>query len=553
MTIPQQTIESGFEDTQSIDDDLNTLYSKFIQPLESLRSISTTISSWFDSNLDKNLVKTIQQNLTVENTPQESRGSCFYRYLGFPVVSKSSSNYSSGFNPLATSANIESINTSQDPANRKLIQTRETHAQFIRDLLNNQDLTASLFALVIGLHPKPFNNLDNQNFKVIGRSEEIDLIAKDNPTLADQISAARDSVSNTALTSNFDSGHHNIFPFSIDPVLNMTVQPSNFLIAASFLPDQAATTSSSDPQVVHLRPGIEFIVRIRLQNLTPDTKLLQTFQNILSQEKNPSSSFVSNADNNSLRDTLFALSDQNNITSLNLDQIFSGFSTVQTQIVTDLINTIKVTVLQLREQVSELERVRTKINFIPVLNLDSKNGVYGSVRDGAATTQLDSQILQLTIKKLNAETQAQFNQNLGKFATPFLNLEKTDTYTDQLQQLTQQKQDLGTAGINALRNIEIITGEISGLGLVDILAIYTALFSIDIQDLLGLLDQDALARISQFNPDLDVGPIVLNTPQTPTLTALDNLKTRLSNILSFADKLYTDSLQSPQENQAGSI
>ena len=57
----------------------------------------------------------------------------------------------------------------------------------------------------------------------------------------------------------------------------------------------------------------------------------------------------------------------------------------------------------------------------------------------------------------------------------------------------KRNKKLSDAG-SALQTIEMIMGEFSGLGLCDIIAVIGTLYTMDIEDLLGFLDQDAYAR-----------------------------------------------------------
>lgn len=103
-----------------------------------------------------------------------------------------------------------------------------------------------------------------------------------------------------------------------------------------------------------------------------------------------------------------------------------------------------------------------------------------------------------------------------------------------------------------LRMIEIITGEISGLGLVDILAIYTALWSIKIEDLLDLLDEDSFNRLNTFNPGLRTKDVNDRQQRAPAVvTAIEALEGRVKNILTFADSLYIKRFAAPSESEGG--
>jgi hypothetical protein len=109
--------------------------------------------------------------------------------------------------------------------------------------------------------------------------------------------------------------------------------------------------------------------------------------------------------------------------------------------------------------------------------------------------------------------------------------------------------------INALKIIEIVTGEISGLGLVDILAIYTALWTIDIGDLISLLDNNSLARLNYNFPTLVTSEVAnqLSGTRPDIFTALTNFEKVLFNILTYADKVLVQIRQGPRRARRGII
>lgn len=549
MALPDPVLEQGFEDTQSIESDIEVLYTKFIKPIEKIRSIAQATAESL-SNSDKSQLRS---NLAVAIGPVESRAHAFYRLLGFPVVDSQGNLYNPGFNPEASNDKKNAINTNQDAKKTSLMKTRESHAQYLQKVFNNQDLASSVYALVIASQPKLFFvfDKDEQTFKISERDLEVDIVARDNPNLSSDISTARSSFANTPINTTMDGGLHILKPFQVNPTLEFTVMPSNNWMAAPFLQNADATRSSASPEIIHDRPGIEYIIRVRLQDTTRDPYLLTALRNILNQEKSPNPTFINDVNTDVLKNTLFALADQNNINKIDVNDIFQTTTSTEADIIEQLIKTIKVVTQQLHTSVTELDKIRRKINFLPIVGITGPESL-GTIKDTTAITKIDNQILQLTIKKLNAESQVQINKGLGNFATPFLNLEKTNVYDQQLSQLTQLKTSLGNTGLRHLRTIEIITGEISGLGLIDILAIYTALWSIKLEDILGLLDQDSFDRLYNFNPALRAGPVA-NKSRSSVNDALATLETRVGNILSFADKIYADSLNSPQESDKGNI
>lgn len=555
MSLPSRSLEQGYEDTQSVENDINTLFNKFVKPIENIRSIALATAG----SLSKSDKDAVRINLSVSTEAVESRAHAFYRLLGLPVVDSSGNCYNPGFNSDRNSdSKKDSINSMQDTQMISLMQKREDHIKFLQKIFSNEDTAASILSLVMGSQPKLFNIFDKsaQTFKVPERDLEVSLIAKDNQNLATEISDARNSFANTPINTTVDGGLHILKPFQVNPMLDFTVMPSNNLMAAPFLADINATRSSSEPEIIHDRPGLEFIIRTRLQDVIPDPQFLLSIQKILNQEKSPSPTFSADINTDTLRSTLFALADQNNINNVDINSLFQNITSTESQIIKQLIKTIKVIIEQLHISVTEIEKIRNKINFLPI---PDKHGpeLLGKIRDTAAIKPLDNQILQLTIKKLNAERQVDIQKGLGNFATPFLNLEKTDVYSEQLVQLTNLRTDLGNLGLEHLRTIEIITGEVSGLGLIDILSIYTALWSIKLEDILGLLDQDSFDRLKKFNPELysniDAAQSTVSANRSSVTSALTIFETRVGNILSFADKLYADSLSSPQESEKGDI
>jgi hypothetical protein len=547
MDLPLPSYEQGFEDTQSVENDIDTLYQKFIVPIDQLRSISEAPSGFLQANQKKDILN----SLKVDNTrPLESRASAFYRMLGFPVVDRNGNFYNPGFSPYRTSEEKkDKINTNIDATDLQLMQSRETVFRAMRDIFSKQDTAATIWSLVMGLQPKKFNNLDKpeQTFKQTDRSDELAQIKKDNPTLVSAIAAASSQLSSTLVGADFDGGTHLLLPFTVDPAVDFSVMPSDNKVCVPFLKDQSETKLSASPDVFLLRPGIEYILRARLSDNIPNKTFLADLENILTQQKKPSQTPTASAD--SLFSTIVALAEQNNINDVDLNEVFGNFSSTQIKVVRQLIRAIKNVIEQLHESVSQLDQIRSKTNFLP---LPSVNGPEqgGVVLETTAKTELDTKILQLTIKKLNAERDISIQADLGKFATPFINLERTNSYDQQLQELNNLKKTLGKEGLDHLRKIEIITGEVSGLGLIDVLAVYTALWSIDIRALLGLLDTESFNRLYENNSDLRTQEVVSGDKKV-VQTALEELEVRVGNILSFADKMFSLTLSSPQESIRG--
>ena len=112
--------------------------------------------------------------------------------------------------------------------------------------------------------------------------------------------------------------------------------------------------------------------------------------------------------------------------------------------------------------------------------------------------------------------------------------------------LTSARASTTSAAETALKTIEIIMGEFSGLGLADILAIYTALWTIDLDALVSMLDDEAFDRMYQFFPQLHcpnvVARAVSGTPVLDIITVLNQFEQKVKEIYSIMDKLLLDRL-----------
>jgi len=88
-------------------------------------------------------------------------------------------------------------------------------------------------------------------------------------------------------------------------------------------------------------------------------------------------------------------------------------------------------------------------------------------------------------------------------------------------------------------NIEIISGEVSGLGLIDILCIYIALWAMDELALVSMLDDESFSRLVENNPELVVGEAEkINTEHRFKLSITDALSAfekSLVNVFSFVE------------------
>lgn len=548
--LPQQIIDQGFEDTESVDQDIDNLFQRFIVPIDKIRSIAEAPPGRLQSNQKQNGINELNVNPV---NFLESRVHAFYRLLGLPIVANEKF-YNPGFDPQPkNNLNKNSIDLSLDQKTLDKINLREQYFKSFSQMFNIQGLETTLFALTQS-YLKPFNMLeeDTKTKNIDGRNISIEELKKKIPNLSNAIDEAVKSF-NKRMGFDLNSVRHILKPFIVNPAIDFTVMPIDNKVCVPFLPDLRSTKISANPDVFLVRPGLEFILRARLKDTTPDPLFMTDIQKIIIQEKSPNPTFPDDINVNTLRNTLEALADHNNITDPNVLDLFSSFTTTQVLVVKQLIKTLKVVIKEIHTALHDIEKAKERITFLPV---SSPQGFeYGGIlKDSQPTTKLERDLITLTIKKLNADRDIEIDRSLGAFATSeFTNLEKTDIYSQQITELTQLKNEIGNRGLRAIRSIEIISGEGSGLGLVDILAIYTALWTIKIEELLGFLDQTSFDRLYDFNVSLRTAAVLerKNGGGKTIEESLNALEKKVGNILSFADLIFARSFTSPNEDEGG--
>ena len=565
MKIANRAPETGIDDISNIDSDISSLANRFIKPVDRLRSTSRPSIGQVNSKSDsvdvifKNDFNNLQTNFT---TPMESRTHTFYRMLGFPVANASGGFYNPGFDPNSgkTIDKKQSVNSQIDSGLQNNLTSRELFAQNQKQIFANQDLNSSIYALLLQ-YTRPFKILgsdfgpldnDPQTFKVDQRAKAIQQLAKNNPSMADSISSSG---------SQFVSSQHPLRPFIVDPKIENTVMPDDRKICVPFLYDKNATKIGDN--IYLQRPGIETIIRNRLSDQVVSTAFYNDVTKIISGVASPSVP-TATLDRQSLLDTVIALSDENNLSPTAI-QNFTNFTLTQVNQVSNLVETIKAVVNQYATAVIVLAGVQQQINWFPVPSVDGPyTGPIGAslsrTNVNSSISNIDNNILELRIKTLNA--QSNFNApsiDLGSFASPFAGSGKADsvkTFNQQLQALIERRDNIAQAGFIAMGNMEIISGEVSGLGLIDILCIYTALWSIDLSSLLGFLDDDAFTRMITFNPEfLNVSEVSSrkNGSAPNIVDTLTTFETKLSGLLSWADSILAKNFKNPIGNYSGSL
>jgi hypothetical protein len=237
------------------------------------------------------------------------------------------------------------------------------------------------------------------------------------------------------------------------------------------------------------------------------------------------------------------------------------FTTLESTITITLIKAIKVAVNELNVSIRDLERIKLKINLQPIPDINGPEFPQGGKIKTSSGILPESNIQkkkailklqQLVNERLNGKSDDRVGENAYISG---VSVDLTKDLTSAINKLQKIENELGRQALNLLSIIEKVTGEISGIGIVDILGIYTALYTIDMRFLIGFLDEASLERLNNNFSEL-VNDEVTNQLKGNRPTIIDCLtefEKIFFNILAFADSLVTTSSQTPIKARKGSI
>lgn len=548
--------ESGFDDIQNVITNIQELSKQYVGPIDLLKSIYKPAPS-NSLSASQNVAQVADINI---DNPPESRTHCFYRMVGFPVLAPDGSFYNPGYEPNSNkNADKKAKVNAAFLANTQLtiyMQTREFIAILRRMIFVNQDINSTGYALALR-YCKTFSGYFDKN------SMGVDPLKGDPQVYSvnDRVNALNNFYQDnniTSTTSTFDKQNHILRPFVVDPLIDNTVNPVENRICVPFLNTKEDTKINAQASPLK-RPIIEFICRLRLQQTNQtDTYFLQNALNLINGQTASSDSSIQD-----IKDTILALTNNDNLSDIANNQKFlldiQGFSDIQTSTLEMLIKAIKGLIFQLDETIRDLDIITRKIDFQPI---PDKNGPeFGGTIRTTINSIYDQKIANLTILNLNNQRQQQIIiDKLGGgnelFASAVLSSSQKN-YKDEIDKLQRQKSDLSQEALDDLSDIERICGEVSGLGLIDILAIYTALWAIDIDSLIALLDDNAFQRLYDFNPELRNTQVEARYSSGKSaiscIDALKNFEINVFNVLSFADKILTIAGSSPSQSSGSYI
>lgn len=559
QTVGEQRAESVLDDFQSVDLDINSLREKFITPIDRYRSHNAPIVSGALN----------QPELSSSIKVQESRAHAFYRMLGLPVIDPDGNFFNPGFGQKYDKEEVRrrlDIINSIPISMKQIVAKREQGSRTRSEFFDKATTDATAFSIAMSI-PKGqkrftppiqssvFASLENPNKQTHTIPERKEYIASNYKK--------RDG---SEITNTFSSIDHILAPFMTDPIINANVDPksgsASVMIGAPFVD---STNLEYEPGKYTKRPGIEFILRLRLrqQNI-----LEQQVENLgLGQVDLNVFGSWSEIGRENIREIASAIIGQV-VDENDVNRILEGAGNVELYTLNDLVKVMKGVIHNYRKSIEKIAQVSSQIIWVPVSNeggpefgTDVSTGFVVPKRFINSWT-LEQRIRQLQNKSSIAKRQLEIGENeddtplaFSDFTiSEFQNISKI--YDNQLQEEQNKRTRLEADASNALRTVEIISGEVSGLGLIDILAVYIALWSLDISVLLNLIDDTAVQRIRESSEwqSLRSSDLIARANAVGNAKeAYESFVNRIYSILSYADRLYDREQGSPNEQEGGDI
>lgn len=546
--IPNQ---ATVHDSQNNDIDIDKVFKDFILEIDAVRSFINTSNKENEVKLkslnDKNIME-ISSSLKMEKSPQESRCHAFYRLIGFPVINSSKTKmYNPGLDIIPgvklqdKSAKV-SIATDPIPDFVKVSYERENYLSKIQNVFySNRTLNSSLLLLSSSTAIRKFiapleKNTDPFDIKVVDSKYSMDahgIVGKGNSI---PLSEYVDSAGKTATFAfngggSFNDKQHIIGPFIVDPKIDFSVTPSKNLVAVPFVPSRNSLKINDTDYVK--RPLIEKIIRERYA-IDNEVNIGDFNKSVVD--------FIKDFDSIKDESLIKRITKTDGTYKLTEQAQFAKYLNIIRAMSQKLVRAQKI-----------IESAQSQYYFLPIPNVNGPE--YGcdfyptflKVPEKFRTTK-EKDIILLKIQTVVNELPDQqttsngspesidFNFAFDSVKTTF-GSDTSEAYGDvaarNLQQIVRIRSSILKDACNALRDIEIIMGEFSGLGLSDIVAIMGALYIIPRENLLGFLDDDAFDRMKLALPHVKDSKPGL----TESYTIFTNVVKDLYNIM---DKIYKD-------------
>lgn len=563
--LPKQAPNKTNDNLNQINADVDALYAQYIKPIEAMRSKARPLLQAPDNYAEETKKILNSQKNTDARFPLESRAHAFYRMIGFPVVSPENGYYSPGFNPIKDAKDQQAkINSAyyQKKNLANFVYEREKNVVGFEEFFRTttDELETMVYCLV---------SRDTFPFSVFsaGLTDHLELdpqsITLDNRSLPlfEANNEIKSELSIEEIVAIYKKVLHPIKPFIVDPRMTEIVTPQENIICAPFLKNKEQTAIEKD--VFLKTPVIQDIIEQRLEDSEVNEGFLKSLENLF--KGNTDNKATTDSELEILVNTVAGFLSDPKVTEEAKDiatEKISGVSNVQYQEATKITKTIKSLIKKLIESQKVLDNINAIISWTPVPGSSGPGYLEGfklSEAYNGVQLKVVYKIRDLKLKKKVAELEVAKKTEAGVSASPFVrnnHSESLKQYDTELNKLTSETNELAKKGFKALRNIEIIKGEVSGLGLVDVLAIYYGLWSMSIENLLYLIDDNAIKRMVDYNPKYKSLPVVESRQQTAgtsgeVLKALRELELKVFFILNLADFFYDQSLNIKESKDSG--
>lgn len=478
-----------YKNKQSIKLNTNEIYDNFIKQIDSLRSF-INVNNPSNANILNNIKSTgiSVSNLSIETKYQESRIHAFYRLIGFPVIGSGDLFYNPGFdlNKKTNITNEYKTNVINNPIEGyyKFSSIKEDYySKVVKSFFLNQGIESSCYSLSLYnirdfeyLNTKYANQID---FDIESQSYEVNL----QDSLKRLFSDYEDSSENNP-EGLVNKRYHYLFPLMVDGRIDISASRK---VAVPFVPDNTYLNLNEGYKTP--RPYIEKIIRERFDYNNNSKSLGDSINSELNRVELQKIYNDTDIIDKIYGNDLYGLSEKNQFYR------FINFS----QAISERIGYC----------ISEINQTQNKTYWVPIPSIDgpeysvtTENVFLQSAK--ALQTKLDLDICNIQTKIILQTLNSQINKTSNSNSTftfdPFESTaqdknDSTDSILDsELSKLIKYRAGVCKRSESSLKELEVLTGEFSGLGFIDIIVIITSLYLVDKIYLLGLLDEDAYNR-----------------------------------------------------------
>jgi len=544
------------ETSQNLKFDIDQIYTDFIKEIDANRSLSN-VNIQVDKNtlnsFDIDTIAGINKSLKIEDTPQESRLHCFLRLIGFPVVGNGDRFYNPGHDVMDGVKSMpltEKINIANSPLQgfKEFSAKRENYVNDIKAIweVRPVTITASALAVSSSLNIRLFSvpvdkSVDAFDFEIKNQSYVCELksvVGEHKVNLSEYVDSLGNSPDKSKL---FPTRYHYIKPLIVDPRIDFSCNPASRKVAVPFVFDKTKLLVSENTFVK--RPLIEKIIRERFDS--------RNQKDITSSQSNLKNEILS----------IPTITDKKLIEQVSND-LYGLDDKIQFQ---KYLFIIAAMCKELVQAQVDIQATQALYYWVPAVSTSGPEGgsqvtpiiITSKLPTGDNNnfvTAADKETINATLaqaaNQFNAQTMKTKEPDLGGTAFDKFSTTWGDDTSKGMGDLTkesldssnkQRDHDLSIAN-SALRTIEIIMGEFSGLGLCDIIAIIGALYVMPRKDLVGFLDDDAYSRMI-VSLNLDLAALSGSDPDLPsTRVSISNahasLMKNMKNFYNLMDDIY---------------